>query len=718
MAYFKEPLCSEQLILTDEMIKDMVSSILAEMSKVCCVGGKYKLPDGMSMIEKIREEFALRFSEAHDIPITQVPGLDALIGGMLKSFEGACLGPYKPIVGLIQGVMNALKCPPKAPKRLKSMLVALLCYLERMAKDFPKELAEAAILETIGEFAEKAMIPIPQTEYMVKILLGKLTIDDFLEMSKDEVVGQETPEGKANALRKYWILPSALDKILTYTLPVFDKKDLMQVAYNEVENMDFGFDMFGMKILNGSFQTRCIADMIVTMLSLKFDKCYFEDKLKELKKSFPDIYEDILKNVELVKGFTFKQLLEIIKTPLNVAKGIIETIICWVKKIIKNPIKAIKEVLKIIKNPVEWVFGFMKDAIVAALGTLLKSVFNVDAVGVQAITTFLEAMIAKLLENAPFKFPSLNELCSAASKALDEFIERQKAKIDEIVMLKINGAMTLLTLMIAILKAVLSIILCIPKLLAWLFGKFRKKKTQEMDEEERLALLEEMEVPFEAMNIMMLYENGKTANATNLTPGTFGFNLSGDIDQNYVKGQKAPDCEKLDSRICRPQYIDVFLGETSIDPNSDEPPFDVDDIFQIGELVDIITYWEADDVNDDDERKDVFAFTGHISYTSKLKKKTNGDDVTYVDSVKPSVKSMTSKWKHDPVSREKTILLVAKVQKIENISGSPKLRKDRLNNVFRIYLGDYVKTNEYFSINAEDKIGLLAHRGADFNKVC
>ena len=512
MAYFKEPLCSEELILTEDVIKGIVSSLLAEMSEICCIGGQFMI-DGKSMLEKWREEYALKFSEKYGVSILDIPGLDSLIAGMCKSIEGSLLGPYKPFVGLIQGVIKALKCPPKAPKNLRKMLQALLCYLDKIAKDPVKELLEAAILETIGDFAEKACIPIPKTEILIHMLLGEkdYQLPVILDKTKDALRGnglkELTAEAKIAALETYWIIPSKLKKYASFKLAVFLKEEMTDIDANLWENIprfqkDFK-TISGVPGTNGLPKPQTILDLIINLLTNKID-C---DALKQMLQEATVNPQDTLKmTAQLLKldgiyGYTFVQFFEIIKAPITLARALVESLICLVKKLVSKPIKAIKEVVKIIKSPAKWMFDLMSDAISTALAGVVSGILGADVNALMGAQQALKAMIDRLFSKAPFQFPSLAEVC----KAGNEIVQSLEGKLDEIVMVKIKGATTLILLLIGIIKAVLKVIFCIPKLLAWLFGKVNRKGKGEMTDDERAKYMEMADTPWPIKLFTMKY---------------------------------------------------------------------------------------------------------------------------------------------------------------------------------------------------------------------
>lgn len=600
MAYFKEPLCSEDLILTDKMIEDIVSTVLAEMSTSCCI--TFQTEDGKSPIEKWREAFSLEISKRYDIPITQLPGIDALVAGLVRSFEGAMLGPYKPFVGLIQGVMKALKCPPKAPKNLKKMIKALICYLENFASNGIEEFMRAAIMETIGDFSEKAMIPLPNTDVIIDIMLGKTTLEKELDKFYD--IRKMSLEEKKKFIEDRWILPSKIKDIAFVELGVFLKPDMESVK-------ELLVDEAGLPV-----KSLCIIDLIAAMLNSKsymIDPAdLYVDEIREVLISAQERFSAALNTSMFVKIF------EIVKMPITLARSLVETLICLLKALVSKPVKAIKEVISILKNPSKWAFDKIKESLTVAFAGLLSGVLGDDPKTFALIQSILDNMLSALFENAPAKFPALSELC----KIMNAELNKARNRIETEVMLKAQGGATLVLMLISIIKAVISYILCVPNFLGWLFAKARKKSGP-MSEEERKELFDNSVVPVEALGIIFAYRTSfskeieKTVMLKGIGDG-FSFGESTEDTDALCRVCEDGTTEYLDTGSTRFVSMEIDLGE---DASIDDYTFLNPDAPAEERLVDVIAYAEADVDEDDIEkysREELFRYIGHSEMKREL----------------------------------------------------------------------------------------------------
>lgn len=476
--------------LSDAKIAEMVSTILANIKQVgCCLDQNGETAFDGSMFYQWRQQMVDMVDPKKNpylpkdlsLGVGDIPGIDALIIGMVRSIEGSILAPYKPFLIAISTVLAALSNPIKAPKVIKKNIQYLIVSLKDLVDGMPNSVIDFAIQEVLGDFVDKAFMPLPNSEYLINIILGKKTFVDWLEEIRciHERVKDASPEDKIEALKTICILPSTLidlgKVLIPSTVDVSNiDKSIMLIDPSTLAGTKFANLAESFNVIPGPIS---LMDCIMMMLTMQPPN--IKDIFKDIPEGGTDVdMEDIIAKFAQMSPFNYTAVLNIIITPIKTMMALVEQVIYLLNKILKNPLKLIKEIVKILKNPVNWIFGFIADALTAAMTGLFKDIMKMNGNESAVFGVALSLLLGNLLKlDKNIKMPDASKICTIISNAIKMTKEQFKNDANAMMgLMKFKGVISIIILLYMLIKVTIETILCLPTLLKWLFQVFKRKK--------------------------------------------------------------------------------------------------------------------------------------------------------------------------------------------------------------------------------------------------
>lgn len=237
-------------IITDEMISEMVESIIEQMGSIGpetmivdtqddnnpgqtkkeSIANLYRKNgdvDKAELLEKKpaikskyincrtlpmwRESYSKRLAEENDLTMMEVPGVDAFIGAMIRSMENSMLTTYKPFLMLLGVVQNVLKNPvkriPKIPKEIKCIVQGIIDFLKELPNGSAIQLAYEEIMR---DYVDKSNVPVLAAKHVIEIILGQKTFKEVLiEICKDVKDPNKTAKERIECLDVHFLLPAS-----------------------------------------------------------------------------------------------------------------------------------------------------------------------------------------------------------------------------------------------------------------------------------------------------------------------------------------------------------------------------------------------------------------------------------------------------------------------------------------------------------------------------
>ena len=678
-------------IITDDMIKEMVSSIVDEMSKLKSDGFNGEL------LKKWREEYSLKLAEENNLDILEVPGIDAFIGGMIRSIEESMLMPYKPFVMLLGVVQKVLKNPVKRIPQIPKDILCIVQGLKQFLKDLPEGSAiQLAYDECLRDYVDKANIPILSAKYIIEILLGKRTFKEIIcEIRNIWYNKEKTFEYRFEKLQEYFLLPtsfialanlknvssvklkvddSLIDKMKEYGKDIKTRdedgklsidKDLVK---KELKNQNEGETildnyiglLFGENPITKLKETIADKDIKEYLAGKqkafegKVDEGYkkvkekldpAKERLKEDLDAANEAIADAIKKLEASPAFTFISIMQMTMIPLKMLIGTIEELVCFLMSIVKSPVKLVKEIVKILKNPLEWVFCFISKATVKSFASLAAALFMADPRVIEYIEKLITGVVEYFMQ---LKVPTpdgmiaklssvVNDLKAEVSKAsakIGKAADKTMAYLEQAINY-FSSISTLLLIFYFIIKAVIEVVMCLKNLISWLFNGGKKSNGCKMEKAESGIDCDE-EYDCDKLNaviesFMLMYD----------VQGLDLYSSSSTISEGTTSGLKSGDVfeEGKEEKIANPAeniFRQIFIKFGQVDETDEVKAPTAEDIAIAGNKFNMYFYKNEGDEQilvREKEREYFYKYFTEYDQMGKgaQKKKIIGKDIEQLD---------------------------------------------------------------------------------------
>lgn len=232
------------------------------------------------------------------------PGIGALLESLVRSLEASLIASWKPMIKLIQVIVQALKDGIKAPATFLKLIKDLVKQIADLAD--PEKLLHALICEVAGPLIDKLLLPIPGVELLLDLLMGRKTMTEIICHFQ-----RYLEEGKI-------MIPEVLTALGITTH----------------------------------------ASSLVSWIK---DKTYLEQVLQLWKIPVNGMLEEMLELTPIIKIITW------IFFPIKLAQGLICAVINLVNTLVTNIFKGVAKMSELLSDPGKFIMSLLKDVLTPVL---------------------------------------------------------------------------------------------------------------------------------------------------------------------------------------------------------------------------------------------------------------------------------------------------------------------------------------------------------------